>query len=65
VWDGASVAASSDVPSVPAEIAALVAARDEARAARDYSRADELRREIAELGWDVVDGPDGSTVRPH
>ena len=48
---------------VPREITALVAARDAARAARDYARADDLRRELAERGWDVVDGPDGSTLR--
>ena len=38
-------------------------ARDAARAARDYARADELRRELGEQGWDVIDGPEGST--PH
>ena len=64
VWDGpvAAVAAPADLP---ADIASLVAARDAARAARDYSRADTLRRELTEQGWDVVDGPEGSTVRPR
>ena len=48
---------------VPTRDHGLVAARDEARTARDYARADELRRELAERGWDVVDGPGGSELR--
>ena len=60
VWDAPEEAAPADVP---AEIGALVAARNEARASRDYARADELRRELGTRGWDVVDGPDGTTPR--
>ena len=62
VW-GTQPEQAGDEADVPREITALVAARDEARSARDYARADDLRREIAERGWDVVDGPDGSTLR--
>ena len=57
VWDAATV------EDVPEAVASLVAARDVARAARDYARADALRDEIAALGWDVIDSPTGSTVR--
>ena len=39
-----------------------LAARGAARAARDFARADALRAEIEALGWEVTDGPDGSTV---
>jgi len=56
VWAG-----SDDV--APAEVMGLVRARDAARTARDWPRADALRAELADLGWDVVDGPAGSTVR--
>ena len=60
-------AATEDPPGaeadVPAAVTALVGARDAARVARDWSRADALRDELAGLGWDVVDGPTGSTVR--
>jgi cysteinyl-tRNA synthetase len=52
----------ADVPAPP-EVTALAAARDAARTARDWARADALRSELAGLGWEVVDGPDGSTVR--
>jgi cysteinyl-tRNA synthetase len=54
-------ARSDDV--APTEVMALLVARDAARAARDWSSADALRAELTNLGWDVVDGPDGSTVR--
>jgi cysteinyl-tRNA synthetase len=59
VWEGPSAAPETDVP---ADVAALVAARDAARAARDYALADELRQKLSEKGWDVVDGPGGSTA---
>ena len=38
--------------------------RDSVRGARDWTRADELREAIRRLGFDVVDGPDGSRVVP-
>jgi cysteinyl-tRNA synthetase len=43
--------------------AALVAARDEARAARDFARADALRDELTALGWTVEDTPAGTAIR--
>jgi len=58
VWEGGP--AATDVPD---NVAALLRDRDTARAARDYARADALRDAIGALGWDVVDGPDGSSVR--
>jgi cysteinyl-tRNA synthetase len=48
----------------PAEIRSMLEERTEARAARDWSRADALRDRIAALGWEVQDGPRGSTARP-
>jgi len=38
--------------------------RDEARAAQDWGRADELRDRIRSLGFDVVDEPGGSRIVP-
>jgi cysteinyl-tRNA synthetase len=38
--------------------------RDEARAGKDWARADELREEIRTLGFDVVDEPGGSRIVP-
>ena len=36
-----------------------MAERQEARAAKDFARADEIRDELAELGWEVRDSADG------
>lgn len=51
-------------PGVPEDVRRLVDERAAARAARDFARADVLRDEIHALGWEVVDGPRGSSVRP-
>jgi cysteinyl-tRNA synthetase len=48
----------------PAEVLALAQARQEARAAREFERADELREEIERLGWEVQDVPDGFRLIP-
>jgi cysteinyl-tRNA synthetase len=50
---------------IPDEISALLGERDAARAARDYARADALRAEVGSAGYDVIDTPEGSTVRPR
>ncbi|MCA9962571.1 MAG: hypothetical protein KC443_26235 [Anaerolineales bacterium] len=55
-------AAATAVPS--AQVYALVAARDTARAAKDWQTADSLRDEILNLGWQVLDTPDGSELLP-
>jgi cysteinyl-tRNA synthetase len=59
VWDDQAPA----LERPPEAVAALVAQRDAARASRDYAKADALRDELTGLGWDVVDGPAGSSVR--
>jgi cysteinyl-tRNA synthetase len=45
--------------AAPAELLALARARESARAARDWPRADELREAIRGEGWEVRDGPSG------
>jgi len=40
----------------------LAADRDEARAAKDFARADALRDELQALGWEVEDGPEGTAL---
>jgi cysteinyl-tRNA synthetase len=49
---------------LPEEVAAKVAARDAARAERDFARSDALRDELVALGYVVEDTPDGTQVRP-
>ena len=46
-----------------AEIDARVAERVEARKAKDFARADALRDELAAMGVEVMDNPQGSTWR--
>ncbi len=52
----------SDSP--PDDVRRLLDERSEARTARDWDRADALRDELAERGWQVVDGAGGSTLQP-
>jgi cysteinyl-tRNA synthetase len=47
---------------VPAEVAAQAAERDEARAAKDFARADALRDQLRAAGWEVEDTPEGTRV---
>ena len=58
VWDEPSGATD-----IPGEIESLLRQREDARAARDFARADALRKKISSAGFDVVDAPDGSSVR--
>jgi cysteinyl-tRNA synthetase len=57
---GLSVAGQSD--EVDATTAELVARRDTARAARDFTTADALRAELEAAGWIVEDTPTGTRV---
>ncbi len=54
----------SESAAVPAEITALAVARQEARADRDFERADSIRDQLIEAGWMVEDSADGPVVRP-
>jgi cysteinyl-tRNA synthetase len=49
-------------PPVPEEIRALAQEREDARAARDFARADELRIHIEESGYAVEDTADGPRI---
>jgi cysteinyl-tRNA synthetase len=55
---GLEAVAASDEGADP-EAEALLAEREAARAARDFARADELRDQLAALGWTVRDTPEG------
>jgi cysteinyl-tRNA synthetase len=47
------------------EMRQLVTERDSARAAKDYARSDELRDRLQSMGLEVMDGPEGTTIRPR
>ena len=42
----------------------LMEEREEARAAKDFGRADELRDRLAEMGWEVRDSAEGPSLVP-
>jgi hypothetical protein len=50
--------------NAPDDVVRLAEARSQARAAKEFDRADALRDEIAALGWSVVDEPDGFSLEP-
>jgi cysteinyl-tRNA synthetase len=43
----------------------LLEEREEARAAKDFGRADEIRERLAELGWEVRDAEGGARLVPR
>ncbi|HEY2740416.1 MAG TPA: DALR domain-containing protein, partial [Thermoanaerobaculia bacterium] len=46
------------------EAEALMREREEARAEKDFARADEIRDELAALGWTVRDSAEGPSLVP-
>jgi cysteinyl-tRNA synthetase len=57
-----SVWQEPSVGDVPPEVRELVAARTAARASGSYEAADAIRNDLAELGWEVVDGANGPVL---
>jgi cysteinyl-tRNA synthetase len=51
-----------DEEQPPDEALALLEEREKARAAKDYDRADELRDELARMGWEVRDEAGGARL---
>ncbi|MDE2213352.1 MAG: cysteine--tRNA ligase [Patescibacteria group bacterium] len=47
---------------LPEEIQKLLQEREEARASKDFTRADVLRRELQERGYEISDTPEGSRI---
>jgi cysteinyl-tRNA synthetase len=43
----------------------LMAEREQARTAKDFERADEIRDELAGLGWEVRDSAEGPRLVPR
>jgi cysteinyl-tRNA synthetase len=46
----------------PEELQQLAAEREEARASRDFERADQIREQLADAGWEIRDTPDGARL---
>ena len=56
------LAITADEAELPGEVAQLSEARAQARLAKDWRRSDELRDQIAALGWEVRDSKGGQKV---
>lgn len=54
-----------ETTTIPAAIQALAKSRREAKLAKDYSTADELRKQLHATGRDMLDGKDGFEIVPH
>lgn len=62
IADAFGLVLRGEAAEIDDETAALVAARDGARAARDFARADAIRVRLQEQGWVVEDTPRGTEV---
>jgi cysteinyl-tRNA synthetase len=59
-----SLSASGEPYVVPAEVNELVKEREQARKGKDFTKADEIRDKLAELGFTVQDTPQGPMPVP-
>ena len=62
VWEETFAAQTREeeaASSLSDEAAALIEEREEARRAKDWNRADALREQLAEMGYTVIDTPEG------
>ena len=58
----AVLALTAEVSGVPADVTALAEQRVQARLAKDWRKSDELRDQLAALGWEARDSKDGQKV---
>ncbi len=49
---------------IPEEVLALVALRQKARQEKNWLEADALREQLAALGWQILDTPEGPQIKP-
>ena len=62
---GLGALAESGGQGPPPEAELLLAERNQARSDRDFTRADEIRDELAALGWEVRDTAEGARLVPR
>jgi len=51
--------------ALPAEVLQLIEHRNAARKSKDWAASDSLRNDLIALGYEVGDGPQGTTVKKH
>ncbi|MDQ6654904.1 MAG: cysteine--tRNA ligase [Verrucomicrobiota bacterium] len=60
--DSVLVLTADEDAGIPADVSALAEQRAQARLAREWRKSDELRDQIAALGWEVRDSKDGQRI---
>lgn len=63
IADALGLVLNDETSDVPQDVRALVEQRQEARSAKDYARADELRDQLTASGWVIEDSADGQIAR--
>jgi cysteinyl-tRNA synthetase len=67
VWDKIDsilgVGTTGQLEEAPAEIVALLEARQAARKSKDFRRADAIRDELKSKGWVIEDTPKGPKLK--
>jgi cysteinyl-tRNA synthetase len=63
--DGVLALEPEATATIPPEVEELVTARAAARAAKEWKKSDEIRDQIASLGWLVKDTKDGQKITRH
>ena len=67
IWERVSTAQGQTQPDAApepsAEVLALVEAREVARTQKDWATADKLRDQISDLGWTLMDTPQGPQLQ--
>jgi hypothetical protein len=56
------LALTAEESGMPAEVSALGEARVQARLAKEWRKSDELRDQLAALGWEARDTKDGQKI---
>ena len=59
----AKEAAGAATDSLPAEVAEVFANREKARQNKDWAASDQLRDQLATLGYEVSDSSTGQTIK--
>ena len=54
---------SKELDTTPEDVKALVEARSQAKKAKDFAKADQLRQQVLEMGYAIEDTPKGPKVR--
>ena len=60
---GLGIDFNPEKPVIPAEVARLLARREQARKDRDWQRADDLRKAIQNQGYIIEDTPQGPRLK--